>query len=160
MSIDNISKLLQYLTVVSKDIVKVVNKKGIEETYGDKIESICLNKTFFYSDSCFMCGGCCPSESNVYTESEYKAIKDATHKTYEVWGLDYSYNEKLKEGLHVQTVTINNKDIHVYQYNKDENIMYLPVRGREINRCSWCFEDNQHHYKYRNLVEIGNLDVK
>ena len=149
MTVDNISKLLQYLAVVSKDTVKVVNKKGIEETYGDKIESICLNKTFFYSDSCFMCGGCCPSESNVYTESEYKAIKDATHKTYEVWGLDYSYNEKLKEGLHVQTVTINNKDIHVYQYNKDENIMYLPVRGREINRCSWCFEDNQHHYKCR-----------
>lgn len=149
MSVDNISKLLQYLTVVSKDPVKIVNKKGIEETHGDKIESICLNRAFFYNDNCFMCGGCCPSESNVYTESEYKAIKEATQTMYEVWGLDYSYNEKLNKGMHSQTVTINNKDINIYQYDKDENIMYLPVRGRELTRCSWCFEGNDHHYKCR-----------
>lgn len=149
MSVNNIAKLLQYLTAVSKDPVKIVNKHGVEEIHGDKIKSICLNKTFFYSDSCFMCGGCCPSEPNVYTESEYKAIKDANQTMYEVWGLDYLYNEKLKEGLHNQTITINDKDIHVYQYNKDENIMYLPIRGRKLTRCSWLFEDDHHNYKCR-----------
>lgn len=147
MSVDNVSKLIQYLNVVSKDPIKIVDTHGREQIVGDKITSISLNKTFFYKDTCFMCGGCCPAESNVYTESEYQRILNASETDYEVWGLNYADNHKLCKGLTPQKIQINGREISIYTYSKTDNTMYLPVREREVSRCSWCYKDTSNNYK-------------
>lgn len=147
MSVNNIEKLLQYLNVVAKNPIRIIDKHGNEQVVGDKITAIKLNSTFFYSDSCNMCGGCCPAESNIYTQSEYDKIQSIKQEEYDIWNLNFHQNEKLSSNLYPQIVNINGKDIAVYQYDKEPNDMFLPVRNHELPRCTWCFQDNQGHYK-------------
>lgn len=144
MSIPNIDKLLQYLQCVSKHPINVDGK-----VIGDQITDIRLNSKFFYNDSCQNCGSCDPPESNLYTASEYQAILDATEEQFTEYGLEYSYLEELRNNLIQTTWNINGLDVPFWMYEQQENILYLPSREKEVPRCSWCFQCDEHKYKCR-----------
>ena len=91
MSVPNIEKLFQYLHCVSKNPITFSGRFELDkEKYipkivcEDKITDIRLNSRFFLTDSCQMCGGCCPAESNVYTSSEYESIQKFTSDELEL----------------------------------------------------------------------------
>lgn len=145
MSIDNINKLLQYLQCVSIEPIKFEDKGII----GDKITSICLNSKFFYTDSCNMCGGCDPAESNIYTSFEYQQIQNCNIEIFKESGLDTKYLQILRDGLYPKNYTINDKVVTVWCYDNVENLLYLPTREKVIHRCSWCFQDYDRTFKCR-----------
>lgn len=132
---NNLSKILSYIQNVAKSDIYIdgkvlpVNNKSIKLSY-----------TFFNSDNCNSCGCCCVPESNVYTQFEYDNICNITPEYVSKYGLDYKYIDKLKSNLKPESHIINDKNINVYNYRLDKNILYLPNKGRNIDRCSWVYE--------------------
>ena len=154
MSVPNIEKLFQYLSAVSLKPIELgpfrTDRKSYPaQTFGDPVQSVVLNDTFFYTDNCYMCGGCDPAESNLFTVSEFARIKACTDKEFEESGLDPSYLHMLKAGLEPTVYNINGKDVMTYVFKQRKNWMYLPVRGKELNRCTWCFQEENHKFKCR-----------
>lgn len=164
MSVSNIDKLLQYLKCVAVQPIKYYGKldrdSGIQ-TYDDSgnlitivgsttpIQSIKLNDSFFHTDSCLNCGGCDPAESNTFTQSEYDRIMEADPSLFKDYGLDPEALQILKTSLVEHIHIINGKRVSTYSYKQVKNFMYLPVRGRELDRCSWCFQDSFCKFKCR-----------
>ena len=162
MSVSNIDKLLQYFKCVAKEPIKYggcldtdsglrivdENDKLITIVGSDvKIQSIKLNQTFFYTDTCLNCGGCDPAESNIFTQCEYDKIQAISSDEFESYGLDSTALEELKSGLVQTEHTINGKIVHTWSYAQTKNELYLPTRGKKLNRCSWCFQDKEHKFK-------------
>lgn len=150
MSIPNIEKLFQYLHCVSKSPIeyggywdeKRDSWRG-GKTIGDKIDDIRLNEHFFDTDACHMCGGCDPAESNVYTKSEYEHIQAVNEADFIQAGIDPKYLTKLRLGLHPRSHKINGQSIIVHVYEQEPNSLYLPTRDKVIDRCTWCFQENE-----------------
>lgn len=156
MSVPNIEKLFQYLHCVSKNPITFSGRfdpdkeKYIPEIIcKDKITDIRLNSRFFLTDSCQMCGGCCPAESNVYTSSEYESIQKFTSDDMKKFNLDASYLDKLKSGLIQETYIINDEKVSIWVYRKELNQLYLPTREKIIDRCSWCYQESEKIFKCR-----------
>ena len=161
MSVPNIEKLFQYLKCVAREPIRYEGylspsgkyrlTKELCEYLKDEppIQSIRLNDTFFYNDTCLNCGGCDPAESNIFTVSEYDKILSITDDEFIEYGLDPKYLHELRDGIYTVTHMINEADIDVYVFDQIENQLYLPTRSRELKRCSWCFKDNEARFKCR-----------
>lgn len=144
MSVPNIEKLFQYLQCFSKDGIEF---NGI--TISEPITSVKLNSKAFYTDYCDNCGCCDPPESNLYSKSEYLRILNCKDEVFTEYGLDPSYLHTLRDGLHLRKANINGEDVELYEFKQLENIMYLPNRGKEIKRCTWCFKSEDNKFKCR-----------
>lgn len=132
---NNLDKILQYLTTV-------MSKPAIvdgEEVY-KPIEHIKLSSSFFLKDGCSSCGCCCVPESNLYTDSEYIRLMDITREEVEAYGLDFSYIEKLRDGIHIEEHNIDGSLVNTYIYDLDKNDLFLPNKEKVVPRCSWVFE--------------------
>lgn len=140
---DNLSKVLSYLVPLSKSVV-IVDGKEVKNS----ATAIKLSTSFFLKDSCESCGSCCVTESNLYTQSEYDRIMSATDQEFIDYGLDPQYLHTLRDGLIKEHHVINGKDVVTYVYLLKKTHFYLPVKGKDIDRCSWLFtpDDNQHFY--------------
>ena len=156
MSVPNIEKLFQYFHCIAKEPITFSGRyEPDKNTYvselvcKDKITEIRLNKGFFLTDSCQMCGGCCPAESNVYTQSEYEVIQKFNDSDMESFGLDSQYLNKLKNGLESETYIINDKPITIWIYKQELNKLYLPTREKIVDRCSWCYQESDKIFKCR-----------
>lgn len=139
---DNISKILYYVTMVAKNPINVDG----EELFKNK-EHIKLQKSFFYVDGCNQCGGCCVAESNVYTQDEYNHIMNCTEQEFIDEDLDYAAIDKLRSGIREEVHKVNGHDIPFYVYDKENNEMFLPVRNRIIQRCSWLRDYQDGRYR-------------
>lgn len=159
MSVPNIEKLFQYLSAVSLEPIQLgwvqtARKSYPPQVFGDKIDSVVLNPTFFHTDHCLMCGGCDPAESNLFTESEYQRILSCKDAEFTSVGLDPAYLHMLKAGLEQVFYEINGKTVPAYLFKQQKNIMYLPIRNKELTRCTWCFQEDSKRFKCRiHLVE-------
>ncbi len=132
---DNISKILHYVTMVAKEPIVVD-----AVSYFKPKDHIKLQHSFFYTDGCNFCGGCDVPEDNVYTPGEYEWILNCPKSEFDYWGLDYADLEYLRSKLYEEVHTINGRNITFYVYDKDKNDMYLPTRGKMLPRCSWSKE--------------------
>lgn len=129
---DNISKILHYVTMVAKEPINVDG----EVQFKNK-DHIKLQKSFFYVDGCNQCGACCIPESNVYTQKEYDHIMNCTEEEFINEDLDYSIMEKFRSGIREEVHRINDKDISFYIYDAEKNEMFIPNKNRIVPRCTW-----------------------
>ena len=65
MSVNNVSKIMQYLRLVSKGPVIVDNTE-----YNLYRSHIRIADTFFYTDDCISCNCCCVTEDNVFEDED------------------------------------------------------------------------------------------
>ena len=142
IDLDNISKILHYVTMVAKSPITVDG----EEIFKNK-EHIKLQQSFFYVDGCNQCGACCIPESNVYTQKEYDHIVNCTEQEFIDEDLDYSVMEKFRAGIRKEVHEINGKDISFYIYDKEENEMYIPNKDRVVPRCTWLKDYQDGRYR-------------
>lgn len=151
MSVDNISKILFYVEMVTKD---PIDADGT--IYYKRKEHIKLQQSFFYVDGCVNCGGCCVAESNVYTPKEYEHIMKCTEAEFNESDLDYSEIYRLREGIHEEIHIINGKEIPFYVYDLEKNNMFLPVRNKILPRCSWLklYDDGNYKCKIHPVVSL------
>ena len=152
MSVKNIEKFLEYVTMVAKTPIIVDG-----QPYFRKKERIRLQYNFFYKDTCQFCGGCCVYEHNLYTPQEYQWILNCPKSEFDKWGLDYSDLDVLKSGLIEERHTIGlgvEKVFH--RFNKIDNDMYLPTREKVIPRCAWLkkYEDGTFKCKIHPVVSL------
>lgn len=140
MSVNNKAKLFEYISKVSTHPIEITFEDGRHKTIGDNINWIDLNATFFYSDNCFMCGCCCPPENNVFSELEFVEAATLSKDEYDLYGLDFTSNKKLIASCREETLIVNGINTNVYEYVRDENVMFLPNKGKSIDRCPWLFE--------------------
>lgn len=129
---DNISKILHYVTMVAKDPIDVDG----EILFKPK-EHIKLQQSFFFVDGCNQCGSCCIPESNVYTKKEYEHIMNCTEQEFINEDLDYSIMEKMRSGIREEMHKINGEDVPFYIYDHEQNDMFIPNKGRIVPRCTW-----------------------
>lgn len=129
---DNISKILHYVTMVAKEPIEVDG-----ETQFKTKEHIKLQHSFFFVDGCNQCGACCIPESNVYTQKEYDHIINCTEKEFIDEDLDYSVMEKFRDGIRKEIHVINGTEIPFYIYDAEKNEMYIPNKDRIVPRCTW-----------------------
>lgn len=146
MAVNNVEKLITYISCVSKDNIEVNGKD-----YTQKIETIMLSPTFFHTDDCYSCGNCCTiTEHNVYTQSEYDRIMSITeaefNQTYS--NLDYTNILKLRGNIVEDMCSINGKDIPLYIYHHIPNIQFLENKSVKPERdtCSWMHNYNGKYY--------------
>ena len=137
MSVNNISKIMQYVEPISRAPVIIDGK-----VYDNQAVSIKLNKNFLLSDSCDMCGKCCINEANIFTKSEMKNIIDIDYAEYEKWNLDTSVPELLKNEIQEIIVNINGNNIPIYKVNKKHNYKDIPDRGN-LDRCKWLVQKSE-----------------
>ena len=156
MSVPNIEKLFQYFHCISKEPIQFASRFDIDKNEykneivcKDKITNIKLNKGFFLTDKCNMCGGCCPPESNLYTQSEYDKIQKFKYSDMVSFDLAPSYLDKLKSRLREESYSVNGKVIKIWVYKKESNQLYLPTREKIIERCSWCYQESETVFKCR-----------
>lgn len=133
---DNVSKLMQYMAPVAKDIIYLDDKRYINS------KKIQLNANFFAVDRCDCCGHCCPPESNVYTSREYEKICSCSYDTFDSWNLPREGLDKLRAGLREEKHQINGKQISVYVYPLKKQQYFMPHKERTIDRCSWLLHRN------------------
>lgn len=129
---NNIDKILQYLIPMASENIEIDG-----EIIENKVNSIVLSDKFFDIDGCNMCGHCCPPEHNVYVQFEYDAIMEYDLESIKEYGLPTHYLEDLKSNLDKSTHNINGKEVSLYTFNKKYPMMYLPRKGKEVQRCYW-----------------------
>lgn len=129
MSVNNISKLLQYIEPLALNPISI---DGIQ--YNNQAKSIKLNKNFLLGDSCDMCGKCCINEANIFTESEYEKIIGMQEYNYNELGLNYENHINLIKCIKPINHNINGNNITLYKVDKQHNFMDIPDRGY-IDRC-------------------------
>ena len=156
MSVPNLDKLFQYFKCVAKEPIEFSGYCSASRNWGfigyvslDKITEIQINSGFFLTDTCQMCGGCCPAESNVYTKSEFEAIQNCKDEDFLDAGLKPAYLHKLRSGLIEEKYVINGSVVSVYVYKLEPNRLYLPTREKIISRCTWCYQESDTIFKCR-----------
>lgn len=131
MSVNNISKIMQYIEPLSRGPVTV---DGV--VYDNQAISIKLNHTFLAADSCELCGKCCINEANIFTKSEVKQILNIDRAAYEKCNLDFSLNNQLEKEIYEIKTNINGIEIPLYKVDKKHNYQDIPDRGH-LDRCRW-----------------------
>lgn len=137
MSVNNVSKIMQYLRLVSKGPVVVDNTE-----YNLYRSHIRIADTFFYTDDCISCNCCCVTEDNVFTEKEYNIIMNTSHEDFINHGNPPENLDKLKEGLVEEIHIVNGNEIKLYVFKNHPNKWYVDRKQRECDRCGWIYEDN------------------
>lgn len=138
---NSIYKLLDYVAKVSKEKIWI-DDEGMEAIYSYPVTQVTISDKFFIKDDCSLCGRCCVNENNAFTKSTLMTIKDAKSTDYVRWGLDFSDNAKLMQGIIVKGITINDNDVLVFEYPKDKTTeaQIVSFEGRpNLQRCHWMF---------------------
>lgn len=146
---DNTSKILWYLRLVSKGPITVDDK-----VHDMGINEIKLSPTFFYSDDCQVCGDCCcVAEDNVYTQHEYDLIMNMTEEEFRAEGyifseegFDPSYLVRLKEKVQPEYHIVNGKEVPFYVAKREDvkltRVHCAPEKADvEVPRCTWTRRD-------------------
>ena len=137
MSVNNVDKILSYIYPVAKEEVRFNDKVF------PPVESVILNKSLFYTDSCEICGKCCIAEANVFLPFEVdriddillgmEDIDDITHKTN---NRGFENIKELRESLKPFTVVVNEREFLLFQSKLPPNTYEFSDRG-VLKRCHW-----------------------
>lgn len=137
MSVNNVSKIMQYLRLMTKNPVEVDSV-----TYDLYRKQIRLADTFFDTDDCISCNCCCVTEDNVFTEYEYGIIQNTKPEDFINHGNPAENLQKLKDGLVEEIHTVNGHEVKLYVYKNSPQKWYVERKQRECDRCGWIYEDN------------------
>ena len=134
---DNVSKIMWYLNLVSKEPTTVDGK-----LYWHGTKSIKFNSSFFDTDDCISCGCCCVTEDNVFTQHEYDIICNMTDEEFlsEHPNLNPEHLHQLREGIKKVPVQINGFEKYVYVYKLQKTTYFVPNKGpngKTVDRCTW-----------------------
>lgn len=147
MSINSVYKLLDYLCKVSKETIEV---KGSSMKLTVP-ESVTISESFFWKDSCIMCGRCCMNETVVWTQEGLNRIiryvdnpenlvNDSNVGVVKVSSSDI---EELSALIQPQSIVINGEPRTFYVCPKDSVYSgqwhYFEGKG-ERQRCHWMRE--------------------
>lgn len=144
MSVDSMSKILEYVSKVAKQPIFVDGERYPTPV----VEKVVLQESFFYKDDCMMCGKCCPNETTVFTAEGWGRIHSATKEDFLKWGLDPIAREELLMRCTPQVIDINGSSIVYWvsdkDHGKDANKLSWEDRA-ERERCHWLFEKERTH---------------
>ena len=139
MSIESSTKILEYVNKVSRESMLV---DGRAFGYAP-VDRVVLNHSFFLRDDCQMCGKCCPNETTVWTREGLDRINSAKPEDFEIWGLDFSTIDEIKERMKCVTHSINGRNIEFFVSDKDSSSKAMRLEWtdrKEQMRCHWLFE--------------------
>lgn len=158
MAVNNIEKLITYISCVSKESILVNDKE-----YTRPINSIVLSPTFFHKDGCNSCGNCCTLvEHNVYTQHEYDYICNIHEPEFyqKYSNLDYASIVKLRHNIIPDIVNINGHKVALYVFKHLTNIQFLKNKTIRPERdvCSW-LQDYDGKY-YCNIHPVRSITCK
>ena len=139
MAIESSLKLLEYLSKVAKEQI-IVDGVPFEEAVP---ESVTLSESFFWKDSCSMCGRCCVNESTVWTQEGINRIVsylDSTNTDSAAGKVSPEDLSELSNLLEERVVNINGQDRVFYVCPKDKSYSgqwgTFDDRGQR-QRCHW-----------------------
>ena len=139
MSIESSTKILEYVNKVSREFMLV---DGRAFGYAP-VDRVVLNESFFLRDDCQMGGKCCPNETTVWTKEGLDRINSAKPEDFEIWGLDFSTIDEIKERMKCVTHSINGRNIEFFVSDKDATSQAMRLEWpdrKEQMRCHWLFE--------------------
>lgn len=146
MAVNNIEKLISYISCVAKHNISINGKD-----YTRNVDTITLSSTFFHVDDCHSCGNCCTlTEHNVYTQHEYDYICNISEtEMYQNYpNLDYASIKILRHNLIPESYSINDNEIILYVFKHIPNIQHLKNKTVRPERdvCSWLYDYKGNHY--------------
>lgn len=147
MAIESSLKLLDYLAKVAKEQI-IVDGVPFEEAVP---ESVTLSDSFFWKDSCAMCGKCCINETVVWTDEGINRIMDCLESGGEgenngnvgIVNIDPDDLEELSQLIEEKVVNINGQDRVFYVCPKDKQYagQWHHFEGKgDRQRCHWMRE--------------------
>lgn len=157
MAVNNIEKLITYISCVSKESILVNDKE-----YTRPINSIVLSPTFFHKDGCNSCGNCCTLvEHNVYTQHEYDYICNIHEPEFyqKYSNLDYASIVKLRHNIIPDIVNINGHKVALYVFKHLTNIQFLKNKTIRPERdvCSWLQDYDGKYYCNIHPEEVSHV---
>ena len=147
MSINSVDKLLDYISKVSKEPIIVNGKSFISEPP----RSVTISPSFFWKDSCIMCGRCCMNETIVWTQEGLKRIMNymdslSNQNNDSDVGIVRISDEDLSDLSSIiqqHTINIQGEDRVIYVCPKDSAYSgqwhYFEGKG-DRQRCHWMRE--------------------
>lgn len=137
MSVNNVEKILSYIYPITKEEIRFNGKLF------PKIETLKLNKSLFYTDSCYICGKCCISEANVFLPFEVDRMDDIINGLEDIDNITHKTNNRglenikeLRQSLKPINVNVNDKDILLFSSKLEPNTYEFADRGI-LKRCHW-----------------------
>lgn len=156
---NNIDKIMQYIQVLAKEPVEVDGKMYDRCRTIKKIQ---LSDTFFNVDGCTMCG-CCDivDEDNVYVQFEYDKIMSIEEPEFHSYNKDLDINElhRLREGIVKESHTVNGKEVPLYVFKKQTNVVFVPRKGKEVRSCTWLTTLDGEHF-FCNIHPVTSITCK
>lgn len=129
MSVNNLSKIMQYLLPLSK---KAITIDG--EVFDTKRKSLMFSSTFFNVDSCNSCGKCCVTEKLLLTQIEYERLMAYTDQDFIDYGLEVENLHNLQNTIVPHKHVINGKEITIYICPIQKQRMILDTKDPEHER--------------------------
>lgn len=129
MSVNNLSKIMQYLLPLSK---KAITIDG--EVFDTPRKSLKLSHTFFDIDDCQGCGKCCVPENLLLTQTEYNRLMAYKDQDFIDYGLQVEDLHNLQTTIVPTKYTINGKEITVYICQGKKQRMILDTKDPENER--------------------------
>lgn len=139
MSVESSIKLLDYINKVAKEPIYV---DGV--LFGHNCpSSVRLSESFFWEDSCVMCGRCCINETTVWTQEGINRIFNSTDYDFVEKELDPTVVKRVLDLIDKKIININGSDVTFYICPRDSLSkayrLSWPDR-KEQPRCHWLFE--------------------
>lgn len=143
MSVNNLSKIMQYILPLSKGLVTID-----DQVFDKPKKRLSLSSTFFDVDDCLSCGKCCVAENLLLTQFEYENLMNYTDQDFIDYGLDVTDLHTLQTTIVPKKYTINGKEITVYECPEKYQTRYLTTKrtDKEINVCYHLFEKREGVY--------------
>ena len=144
MSVNNVSKILQYILPLSK---KAITVDG--EVFDTARKSITLSPSFFNVDGCNSCGKCCVAENLLLTQKEYERLMAYTDQDFIDYGLNVEDLHNLQNTIAPVKHNINGKEITVYICPNKKQRMILETKDAENERdvCYHLFKKEDGVYR-------------
>lgn len=147
MSIESSLKMLDYIAKVSKEPI-VLDGKPFDIPVP---RSVTIHESFFWKDSCIMCGRCCMNETVVWTQEGVNRIMQYIEKDEQrtndgvngVVRIAPEDLEELSEMIQEKVVNINGQDRTFYVCPKDSRYggQWHHFEGKgDRQRCHWMRE--------------------
>lgn len=145
MSVNNLSKIMQYLLPLSKKAITID-----DEVFDTPRKSIILSPTFFDVDGCDSCGKCCCiTENLLLTQKEYERLMAYTDQDFIDYGLQVENLHNLQNTIVPTKHIINGKEITVYICPERKQKMIIDTKDPEKERevCYHLFKKEDGIYR-------------
>ena len=141
---DNISKLLHYISPVCKAPIRVDGR-----VYDNQAKKLSFSPSFFYIDDCICCGTCCMCvpEMVVLTEHEYEKLLKCTDQEFIDYDLPVENLHSFRDTIEKESHYINDKEVFIYRCGQPLQTIHNPYKDRDSNTCHYLFKNSEGLYR-------------